>query len=102
MNQTFKYFNDGIRTDKPDRFHRVIRELKESLMDKSGMPVSYAMQDRNMLLEKGGHSDEEILSALEDVKLHDVEEVINKKVKGNEYQFTMLTMGNVGETEIKD
>merc|ERR1719409_2042056 len=53
-------------------FDRVRQEYEDSLKDYSGMPVSYALRDRNLLLQKGSSSNPELLDALKTVGPADV------------------------------
>jgi len=86
-------------TEDPKRFNRIVTELKDSLADYSGMPVSYAMKDQRLLLSKGGHSNEEILAGLDNITVQDVLPVV-KDLKTKDFQLTTLVMGNIAEEEV--
>eukprot|EP00746_Dinoflagellata_sp_MGD_P158233 gnl/MRDRNA2_/MRDRNA2_86422_c0_seq2.p1 gnl/MRDRNA2_/MRDRNA2_86422_c0~~gnl/MRDRNA2_/MRDRNA2_86422_c0_seq2.p1 ORF type:complete len:1119 (-),score=278.53 gnl/MRDRNA2_/MRDRNA2_86422_c0_seq2:80-3436(-) len=93
---------DGVGTGvtkNQERFDRIMRNIKDSLTDYSGMPISYAMKDQGLLIQKGGHSNQEILAALEDITVDDVLPVVND-LKKKDFQLTTLVMGNIAKDEV--
>merc|ERR1719240_569005 len=96
MNMVFDEFQKGIEPDS-NRFNRIVQEVKESLSDKSGMPVSMAMDDRNFILQPNSLSSEELLGALGRMKLEDITEGMLAKLKESSYHTDMLIMGNLPE-----
>merc|ERR1719160_1304877 len=93
-------FGTGIEKNEK-RFNRIVEDLKDSLSDYSGMPTSYAAKDRNILLFKNSHSNEEILESLEQTKLDDVLPVVDE-LKKKTFQLTTLVMGNIEKKEVED
>merc|ERR1719335_1771103 len=103
MNDLMKTSLDLPVETNDARFDRIIENLKAKLVDKSDMPVQYAMQDRSMLLQKhGGHSDEELLQALESGKVtQDSVLKIMQHFVGKPLQSTTTIFGNLNEDDAK-
>jgi len=63
------------------------------------MPITYALQDRNMLLSRGSYSRAESLQALEDVTRESASSSVNDDIFAQPMQLTSLAMGNIAVKE---
>jgi secreted Zn-dependent insulinase-like peptidase len=77
------------------RYKRFIEELRDDLKTYSSMPISYAIQDRNRILQKGSRSNEEYLAVLDDLKLEHVNDVLKNQTLDKKMQYTSMIMGNI-------
>lgn len=93
----FNAFNGNTSVTLPARFKRVTQELRQSLETYADMPVNYAIQDRNMLLSRGGYSRKESVKALEKVTEESAISSVKDVHLSQPMQLTSLAMGNIAE-----
>mmetsp|Transcript_6919 Transcript_6919/g.19465 ORF Transcript_6919/g.19465 Transcript_6919/m.19465 type:complete len:1191 (+) Transcript_6919:130-3702(+) len=79
------------------QLEHALHDLNESLRSYSDMPVTYAVQDRNLLLMANVHSKEDGLQALGDINMDRATSAAADLLWGSPLQLTALVMGNVGE-----
>merc|ERR1719281_1960068 len=97
MQMVTQEINNGVDISKIDRFNRIVESLKEELLEKSEMPVQYAIQDRSIMLLQGTHSDEELVGALGRITPPMLLKPPIAGIENSSSQLTSLTMGNVEE-----
>merc|ERR1719446_202211 len=61
------------------------------------MPMNYAIRDRNILIQGGAHSDEEVLEALKDVDLSSTIALGEKVLSSKPLRLSALAMGNIDQ-----
>jgi len=93
----FNAFNGNTSVVLPARFKRVTQELRQSLETYADMPITYAIQDRNMLMSRGGYSREESVKALEKVTEKSAVSSVDDVHLSQPMQLTSLAMGNIAE-----
>lgn len=97
------HFKNGLSAHpSASRFPRVLSEYTDSLRSYSGMPVQYAINDRNVLLTTNMHSKEESLAALSDLQEASVVSSPQGLLLSKPLELTALVMGNVGEDTGRD
>lgn len=100
--QEFNEFNGNSSATTTSRFERVTQEAREALKTYSDMPVSYAIQDRNMLLEPDAFSREESLKALEKISKKSASSSVNDILFSQPLRLTSLAMGNMAKQQASE
>jgi len=95
----FNSFNGNKSVTQQSRFNRVVHEIRQGLKTYSDMPVTYAIQDRNLLLSRGAYSREESLKALEEVTRESAASSVDDVLLSQPMRLTSLAMGNIGEQD---
>jgi insulysin len=88
----FNNFNGNTSATQSSRFKRVIQEIRQGLETWSSMPITYALQDRNMLLTRDSFSRSESLKALEEVTRESAASSVDEILLSQPMQFTSLVM----------
>lgn len=99
--QEFNRFNENSNITLSSRFNRIRDELKEELSSYSEMPVSYAIDERVLLLSRGRHSNAESLAVLNDVSLESAAASARELLLSRPLQLTALAMGNLDQENAK-
>jgi secreted Zn-dependent insulinase-like peptidase len=94
-------FNGNASATKPARFNRVMQEIRDEMKTYGDMPVSYAIADRNLLLQPDAYSRDETLAALDKVTLDSAASSVNDLVWTLPVKLTSLAMGNLGDADAK-
>jgi len=95
-------FDNGIDFTHTARFERLRAEFNESFRDYSGMPLDYAIMDRNVLLTANTHSPAESLAALANISTKSVKDAPDELVNCRPLDLTALVMGNLGTAQAED
>jgi len=90
-----QYSDKASEPTAAKRFGRVVQDLRRSLGSFSNMPVSYAIEDRNLLLTPGEHSREDMLQELNKLTLGPTTHALQDLLLSNPLQLTVLAMGNI-------
>eukprot|EP00746_Dinoflagellata_sp_MGD_P014149 gnl/MRDRNA2_/MRDRNA2_130880_c0_seq1.p1 gnl/MRDRNA2_/MRDRNA2_130880_c0~~gnl/MRDRNA2_/MRDRNA2_130880_c0_seq1.p1 ORF type:complete len:588 (+),score=119.00 gnl/MRDRNA2_/MRDRNA2_130880_c0_seq1:25-1764(+) len=99
MDSVLKEFQAGVDISNVGRFDRIKETLKEELADKSGLPVQYAIQDRNLMVLESTHAPEELRGPLTDITPDMLQNPFVAGIDGEPSMFTSLTMGNIKQSE---
>lgn len=94
-------FNGNRTLTPPDRFERIVQDLKEELRSYTKMPVKYAIAARTVLLHQGTHSRDELLNALENVSLGSAVAAAEEQVLSRPLAVNGLAMGNLGPVKAR-
>lgn len=97
----FNGFNGNASATLPSRFKRVTQSIREGMQAYADMPISYAIQDRNLLLTRGMSSRAESLKALDEVTRESAASSVNNILLSKPLRLTSLVMGNVDEEEAR-
>lgn len=99
----FNAFNKDPSLTPQVRWDRHLHQLREDLNTYSGLPITYAVADRNLLLTKGPHSRAEMLTALDksEVTLKSVATCVSELLLSRQLHLTALAMGNMAEDEAR-
>mmetsp|Transcript_11745 Transcript_11745/g.25855 ORF Transcript_11745/g.25855 Transcript_11745/m.25855 type:complete len:1265 (-) Transcript_11745:355-4149(-) len=82
------------------RFNRVRDDLQQQLADRSrGMPITYAIEDRSLLITKGAYSDKEMLDSLSKVDKGQVAKAAKDLLFSQPVQLTAQVIGNSPKEE---
>jgi secreted Zn-dependent insulinase-like peptidase len=97
----FNTFNANASSTPQVRFDRHLHQLREDLSTHAGLAISYAAQDRNMLLVKGSHSRAELLQALNDSQptLAFIATSVSELTLSRQLHLSALAMGNMADTD---
>jgi insulysin len=83
-------------------FQRTKDDLRQRLQTYSDMPSTYAVSDRNMLLDTSTHSEKELLAILNNVSLASVQDAIKRSILSKPLRLTALAMGNLNQSTAVD
>jgi secreted Zn-dependent insulinase-like peptidase len=97
----FKAFNGNASATTDFRFKRIVQETRQGLLTFSDMPIQYAIQDRNLLLQHGAHSQAESLDALNNLTKDSSLFSVKDLLLSQPMKLTALGMGNIGEKEAR-
>jgi secreted Zn-dependent insulinase-like peptidase len=100
ITKVLKEFNDfsgNASATLPSRFTRVTQQIQQGLNTYSDMPITYALQDRNMLLSQGSYSRAESSKALKKVTRDSAASSVKDVLLSQQLRLTSLTMGNIAE-----
>jgi secreted Zn-dependent insulinase-like peptidase len=101
MDQVLEAFDKGINVTSTTRYDRLLRDHKLRLQTFNDNPVSYAMQDRNILLSQSTFSAEEKLQALENISASSSASSIRQLLLPRRLVLQGLAMGNLDNTAAK-
>jgi len=96
INSTMAEVKRGLPKRNLARYERLQREYKELLASHSAMPITYAVQDRSLLLTPGVHSNEELLAALSKISESEVALSTSELLFDRPLEGRALIMGNLG------
>eukprot|EP00929_Paragymnodinium_shiwhaense_P083871 TRINITY_DN4481_c0_g1_i1.p1 TRINITY_DN4481_c0_g1~~TRINITY_DN4481_c0_g1_i1.p1 ORF type:complete len:1167 (+),score=267.05 TRINITY_DN4481_c0_g1_i1:946-4446(+) len=100
VSRVLSEFDRGVNTTDPSRFQRLADEMKQGLATFSDMPITYAIDDRNLLLTQGAASREEQQAALATLTPESVAAAVERLVMPLPMQAKVLAMGNVDEEQV--
>lgn len=95
----FTRFNSRTNITAPSRFRRVKENLRQDYATYDAMPVTYAVQDLDLLRSPNAYSQEEMLAALHSVDLESAATSVTDLLLSQPLQLTALAMGNLAEHE---
>jgi secreted Zn-dependent insulinase-like peptidase len=98
----FNRFSANFSCTSQTRFDRVLEDVRKSLATYDAMPVTYALQDRSTLVERGARENSEVLAALENITLEAVMRSVGEILLSRPLRLTSLVMGNVAEGDARD
>merc|ERR1719401_2767048 len=84
------------------RFTRILRTLKDDLQTYSNMPMSYALEDLQMMITRGPHTRKEKLAALDRVTAESTKRSMKDVLCSRPLQLTALAMGNLAESDAQN
>jgi insulysin len=99
MDKVLSALDDGVNVSSDKRFKRLVAETREDLNTFADMSISYAIEDRNLLLTPGSTSRKEKLAALEQVTAEGVASSVRRLLKPKPMKVTGLVMGNTDTKE---
>jgi len=95
----FTRFNSRTNITAPSRFQRVKENMRKNYATYDAMPVTYAVQDLDLLRSPNTYSQEEMLAALRNVDLEAAATSVTDLLLSQPLQLTALAMGNLAEHE---
>jgi len=84
------------------RFARVAQQFRHGLESYTEMPITYAIQDRSLLLTRGASTKAELLAALDKITEDSVRSAVQDILLKSKNQFTVLAMGNLDEQKVRE
>eukprot|EP00930_Biecheleria_cincta_P039259 TRINITY_DN27001_c0_g1_i1.p1 TRINITY_DN27001_c0_g1~~TRINITY_DN27001_c0_g1_i1.p1 ORF type:complete len:1202 (+),score=250.45 TRINITY_DN27001_c0_g1_i1:53-3658(+) len=105
--KAFNRFNEERNATHPERFARITKAIKQDLQTFSDMPVRYAQEAAGVLLSRNSFSQQESLTALDEIINSGNGPLSATSAAGNfvlsrELQTTALVMGNLASESASD
>eukprot|EP00927_Polykrikos_kofoidii_P056584 TRINITY_DN5067_c1_g1_i1.p1 TRINITY_DN5067_c1_g1~~TRINITY_DN5067_c1_g1_i1.p1 ORF type:complete len:1156 (+),score=190.30 TRINITY_DN5067_c1_g1_i1:44-3511(+) len=102
MDKVLSEFDKGVNVTDSSRHDRFVSKLTQDLGTFSDMPVTYAVEDRTLLILPGMNSRKEKLAALEHLTAASVSSAVADILLPKKMFASALSMGNMNEESAKD
>eukprot|EP00746_Dinoflagellata_sp_MGD_P005469 gnl/MRDRNA2_/MRDRNA2_110582_c0_seq1.p1 gnl/MRDRNA2_/MRDRNA2_110582_c0~~gnl/MRDRNA2_/MRDRNA2_110582_c0_seq1.p1 ORF type:complete len:1183 (-),score=255.04 gnl/MRDRNA2_/MRDRNA2_110582_c0_seq1:27-3515(-) len=77
----------------------IVEQLGDELQLYAEMPVSYAVQDRNSILQKGMKSRNEYIAAVSELKAEEVPGTLKRTLLNKQLHYSSLMLGNIDQKD---